>query len=249
MHSRSSLWFLTALCLFLVGGSGSATEKQTLTRQLTLQPGGRLTIDNSRGDIRIVTWSRGRVALKAEKTGSSKDDMDLVPIAIDARDDAIHVTSVFPVYAPELDVRVDYRLRVPESIELRRLRCVRGEVEVSHARGLARIDVQNGDIKVKKFAGVLEATTLVGGIEAELIRLTPDDFVKLEAFSGDISLTVPKRTKAHWVVRSMNGAIESEIPFEIRGQFGPEVVHEPSGVDAPIVRAESVMGNIRIDVK
>lgn len=253
---RSLVFLLILFCSFLPGATSLADENETLTRQLTLKSGGRLTLENTRGDIHITTWKGDRVEIKVQKTGLSSEEMELVPVAIEAREDEIHITSVFPVYAPELKVRVDYRLRVPEVIDLKRIRCRSGEVEISDIRGTADIRVEKGDITVKDFTGILEVTTLVGSIKADVQRVSPGDFIKLKTFSGDISLRVPKRTKAHWVVRTLNGTIESKIPFEVHGDFGPQVVHDTiengsvdAEIDEPIIRAYSVMGNIRVTEK
>lgn len=243
-----ALGILLALFHFLLANDDAlAVEKaERLNREFVLRSGGRLTVENSRGDIHVSSWKTDRVQLQVRKTGDSEEDMELVPLEFKARDDELNIKSLFPVYAPNLRVRVDYRLQVPAHIDLKLIKSINGDVSVSDVTGAAAIQVDNGEITIKDFAGVLNATTLNGKIAAQLTRLNQTDFVKLESFNGDILLRLPKGVKAHWVVQTLNGTIESDLPFAIQSNFGPRVVHFADGVEEPLVRAYSVNGNIQI---
>lgn len=217
-----------------------------VARRLPLKIGGRLTLDNSRGDVVIQSWDRPMVEIVAEPSGESEEAMAQVPVTIQAVEDQIDVTSRFPAYAPNLRVRVDYRLRVPGEIDLKMIRTGKGRIEVSGVSGRAVLKVENGGIRVTDFRGTLDATTALGGIDAALTEVTRDDVLNLETFNGDIVLRVPRGLKAHFALRTLNGKVESDVPFEVRSVFGPPSVHEPGGVEAPLVRLTSVNGDIRI---
>ncbi len=236
-----------ALFLFSPAGDDALAIEgsERLSRQFTLKSGGRLTLENTRGDIHISSWRGDGVELRAETTGD-QEAIDLVPVEIKSREDELNIRSVFPVYAPELNVRVDYRLRVPIEIDLKLVKSINGNVNVSGVTGRAVIEDDNGEITVKGFSGILKATTVNGKIEAEVTRVTESDFIRLENFNGDISLRLPSQVQAHWVVRSLNGTIESNIRFPILNNFGPQVVDFADGVEEPLIRAYSVNGNIRI---
>lgn len=88
---RSRVFLLVLFCFFLGGAASFADEKEALTRQLTLKRGGRLTLENTRGDIHITTWKGDRVEIKVQKTGISSEEMELVPVEIEAREDEIQI--------------------------------------------------------------------------------------------------------------------------------------------------------------
>lgn len=219
---------------------------ESLSRELPLNEGGRLTLQNSRGNIQISSWKENRLELRAETTAESHDELELVPLEIDAREDEIRIVSVYPVYAPELKVRVDYRLRVPREIDLKLVETVNGDIRISGVSGRAILRVDNGEIEVKGFYGYLKATSINGRIEAEVSRLDEASHVSLENYNHDISLRIPRNLKACWMVRTLNGFIESTKPFEILDDFGPKTVHVDER-QQPVISLYSVNGDIRIE--
>jgi hypothetical protein len=221
-------------------------EKERVTRQLVLKNGARVTLQTSRGDVSIQGWDREVVDLKAEKTGDSADDMALVPVDIRASDDELAITSRVPAYAPNLRVRVDYQLRVPSRIDLKLLRTGWGNVTIAGVTGRAILQVDNGTVSISRFAGPLDVTTINGDIDARLTGIGEADFVKLETYNGDIRLSVPGAVTPHLDVRTLNGAIHSDIPLTVRNTFGPQVAHEANGVEEPLIRLISVSGDIHV---
>jgi DUF4097 and DUF4098 domain-containing protein YvlB len=240
---------LLAFFFVLAGDVHRASGKdETLRRRYDLKSGGRITLENTRGNIRISSWDQDRVELVAEKSGDSEEDMELVPIEIDSRDDELKITSLFPEYAPELYVRVNYRLRVPREVDLKLVSTINGEIEISGVSGRANLVTDHGPITVEGFSGILKAESLAyGEIDVELDKVDSSDHIVLQSINGVISIRIPKDVDAFWICRTLNGKIESDIPFNIKNNFGPHVAHHPNEDGEPLVRAYSVNGDIRID--
>jgi DUF4097 and DUF4098 domain-containing protein YvlB len=240
---------LIALVWAFISSSTAFGKDETLRRSLVLAKGGRVTVENTRGNIRISSWDQDRVELVAEKQGL-EEDMELVPVDIRARDDEINISSVFPEYAPDLRVTVDYRLRVPENVDLKLIKTVNGEIEVSDIAGRASLWTDHGGITVKSFSGILRVeTTTYGDIDVELTDVAPADTINLKNYNGRISIRLPEEVDAFWIVRTLNGKIESDIPFETKNNFGPYVAHHPNEAGEPLIRAYSVNGEVHIDQK
>lgn len=242
---------LLALFFILAGHSHPASgADETLRRSYNLKSGGRITLENTRGNIHISSWDENRVEIVAEKSGENEEDMELVPIEIDSRPDELKIESLFPEYAPELYVRVNYRVRVPRNVDLKLIQTINGEIEVSEVNGRAILLTDYGQITIKKFSGILRAESLsYGDIDCELTKVDKSDHFDLQNMNGTISVKIPKGVDAFWIVRTLNGTIDSDIPFEIRDSFGPKVAHHPNDRGEPLVRAYSVNGNIQIDEK
>jgi hypothetical protein len=240
----ASLLLLAARVPLLFG------KDETLSRVFPLASGGRITLDNTRGNIQIHAWDRDEVELVAEKSGDSDEDMALVPIEIDSLDDELTVSSLFPEYAPDLYVRVHYRLRVPRKVDLKLIRTVNGEIDVSGVTGRAVLLTDHGHINVKGFSGLLRAESLAyGAIDVELAEVDRSDRLDLQNMNGAISVRVPQDVNAFWICRTLNGKIESDIPFDIRSNFGPHTAHHPIEGGEPLFHAYSVNGDIHIEQK
>jgi DUF4097 and DUF4098 domain-containing protein YvlB len=242
---------LLAFFFILAGSAHEASgADETLRRSYNLKSGGRITLENTRGNIRISSWDENRVEIVAEKSGDNEEDMELVPIEIDSRPDELKIKSLFPEYAPDLYVRVNYRLRVPRRVDLKLVQTVNGEIEVSEVSGRAQLLTDHGQITIKKYSGILRAESRAyGDIECELTKIDKTDHFDLQNINGGISLEVPKGVDAFWIVRTLNGTIDSDIPLEIRDNFGPHVAHRPNETGEPLIRAYSVNGNVEIEEK
>lgn len=221
-------------------------DDENLNRRLPLKSGGRLTIENTHGDIRISSWDENEVELRAEISSDSEEDRSLVPVEIDAKDDEIRISSLYPVYAPKLKVRVDYRLRVPRETDLKLIKSMNGDISVSGVSGRAKVEVGNGEINIKGFSGFLKTTATNGEIDVEVTRINEAGHVEIENYNGDISFMLPRSTNAYWLVKTMNGHIDSTIPFAIEDDFGPEVARL-DGAEEPVIHIYSINGDIRIE--
>lgn len=152
-----------------------------------------------------------------------------------------------PASAPDLRVRVDYRVRVPAGVDLKSLKTDRGDIAVTGVSGRIVAQTVAGSVRLRRVAGVLKVATLNGEIDAELARLQRGDTVVFDTYNGDIRLRLPGASRAHYALRTFNGTIESSVPMPIQSVYGPHVAHETSGVDDPLVRLTSVNGTIRIE--
>jgi hypothetical protein len=242
--------FLGALALVGAGPTGTRfpppESRTTLAKQLPLAHGGRLTLDNGLGDVTIEAWQRDLVDLRAEQTADTDQDLALVPIDVRSEPDSLAISSRAPAYAPRTRVRVDYRLRVPGDIDLRLVKADLGRVSIADISGRAIVRVLTGTVRVRGFAGYLDASTLNGEIDAALTRFDRGDFVTLETYNGDILLKLPGGAKAHYALRTFNGVIDSNVPLPVLTTYGPNVVHEAGGVEDPLVRLTSVNGSLHV---
>lgn len=223
-----------------------AESRETIARQFPLARGSRLTLENTHGDITIQSWDRAAVELRAERTADSAADLAAAPVDIRALPDQLTIASRVPAYAPNLRVRVDYRLRVPAEVDLKLVKTDRGRVVVADVVGRAIVRVMNGSVRIRGFAGPLDTSTINGEIDVEVARLERGDSITLETYNGDILLRVPAGAKAHYALRTLNGTIDSNVPLPVLNSYGPHVAHEAGGVEDPVIRLTSANGNIRV---
>lgn len=254
MTAVASRWpalaILAALALMGAGPTGASVpspeSRATLARQFPHVRGGRVTLDNGFGDVTIEAWNRDLVDLRADQIADTDADLALVPVDIKATPDSLTISSRAPRYAPDTRVRVDYRVRVPAETDLKLVKTDRGRVSITDVSGRAIVRVISGTVRVRGFAGYLDASTVNGEIDAALTRFDRGDFVAMDTYNGDILLRLPGGTKAHYELRTLNGVVDSNVPLPVLNSYGPHVAHEAGRVEDPLVRLTSVNGSLRV---
>jgi DUF4097 and DUF4098 domain-containing protein YvlB len=220
-----------------------ASEK--VVREFALPRGGRLVLQNGRGDISIQAWNRPVIELEAVKT---LDAADAEPVSIDIRasDDEVDISSRTPSSVRSQRSTVDYQLRVPADIDLKLIKNARGRVQITGTTGRVVVQVVNGDVRLGDCSGKLDAMTVNGDIDAGFVRVDPGESIKLENFNGDIRLRLPPSVNPHLEARALSGAIHSVLPLAIQGAFGPQSAHQVGDPSAPFVSLVSIRGDIHI---
>lgn len=219
---------------------------EILQRQFPISGRARLVLQNTRGDITIQTWPRAAIELKAQKTADTDEDLSAIRIDINATTDSVSIASRAPVGGRMPRTRVDYLLRVPADTDLKLIETARGRIEIAGISGRAILRVETGALRIAEFSGTLDAMATSGEIDAVLARIEPDAAVKLETFNGDIRLRLPRGAAPHLEVRTLNGAVKSELPLNVEDPFGPRVAHEPGGQGSPFISLVSITGDIHI---
>ena len=230
-----------------IRATAPVSARDSLARDVPLRAGGRVTIDTTRGDIRVTAWDRDLVELRVERNAERGEDLALVPVEIRSGADEINLVSKAPAYASGVRVRVTYRLRVPSLVDLKSLATTTGNVVVSGVSGRTVARVENGNITVTGSSGSIDLMSGNGHIDASPAEIAQDDSLRLETYNGDILLAVPEKTRdARFELRTLNGTIHSEIPFDIKRSFGPQWVHEVGSNRGPLVCAYSANGDINV---
>jgi hypothetical protein len=200
----------------IVTADFKAKESAEWRKTYTLQPGGRLEINNVNGRIDVEPSAGNTVEVIALKTAraasaeAARSLLDRIEIAEDVAPGRIKVDTKVPrgagfVHFGGSEVR--YTVRVPASTEAR-FATVNGAIEVTGLEGRLNLETTSGGIRAREIAGPIEASTTNGGVEIDLVRIA-DPGVKLECTNGGIRLRVPHEAKATISARITNGGIDT----------------------------------------
>ncbi len=90
----------TALCVLLLAViwaiPGFAISKE-FNQAYPLQPGGSVELQNVNGAVDVQGWDRNEIEVHAVKTAKHKEsDLERVSIEVDAKPDAISITTRYP---------------------------------------------------------------------------------------------------------------------------------------------------------
>src|SRR6266446_4757128 len=96
---RRSVSFISLFILMLAVASAPAcfAISKEFNQTYPLQPGGSFELQNVNGTVDVQTWDRDEVEVHAVKTAKHQEsDLALVSIDVDAKPDAVSVTTRYP---------------------------------------------------------------------------------------------------------------------------------------------------------
>lgn len=176
-------------------------------KSFNFESGGMISISADRGDVIVSSWKKEVVALKMIKTawGRDKHEAELFLKNIDVK---IHKTNNRLVIK-EIDInkrnfnffdlfdsdfwksggygsRVDFELRVPESVNLK-IECDEGDVNVTGISGGLSVELDEGDLDVSNIISEdIQIFIDEGDVFLSEIENSENGFVNIEADEGSI---------------------------------------------------------------
>src|SRR5438094_403446 len=123
-----------AFCLPLVGAlwatSGYAISRD-FDQTYPLQPCGTFELQNVNGPVEVQGWDRNEVEIHAVKIAKQQgSDLERVSIEVDARPDAVAVTTRYP-QNEGVEVAVEYTIHVPHRVHVEHIGTVNGTLRIS----------------------------------------------------------------------------------------------------------------------
>jgi hypothetical protein len=211
-----------------------------------LPAGGSFELQNVNGSVHVSAWEREEVEVYAKKTArQDPSDLKRVEIEVEARANEVSVQTRYPQEGG-VEVYVEYHIRVPQRVQLRRVATVNGDVRVFGVDAAGELRSVNGDIEVYDSAGGMSARTTNGNLRLELRQLEASGPVTLETVNGSVLLAVPAGTGAELEVRSLNGDFRSELPLTLYSSKGPREFRARLGASGTPLRIRTVNGGIRV---
>ncbi len=231
-----------------------ADVKETEEFTLDINPGGRVSLENINGDIRITGNEGDTVNIIASKKAGKQEYMDELKIVVDADSDFIRIETRHPSnkdswlnWGNNHSGSVSYVLTVPAGVNLDKISTVNGDIEIRTMSGNVKAETVNGDLVASGLVADVDLETVNGGIDAEFDSLGASQRVSAEAVNGRIVLKLPADASARLHAETVNGSIDAD-DFDLdidKGFIGRECDGQIGGGDARI-ELDTVNGSIRI---
>jgi DUF4097 and DUF4098 domain-containing protein YvlB len=251
--SATLLGFASLLVASLALADVEETEKFTFD----IKTGGRISLENINGDIRITGGGGDTVDIVAHKKASKQEYLDKLKIVTDANSDYLRIETRHPSnkeswfnWGNSHSGSVSYELTVPASVNLDKISTVNGNIEILSVNGKVKAETVNGDLVASDLVSDVDLETVNGGVSAEFDSLGGNQRVSAEAVNGRIVLELPADTSARVHAETINGKIDGEaFGLEIdKGFVGRECDGEIGNGDARI-SLDTVNGSILIAKK
>jgi DUF4097 and DUF4098 domain-containing protein YvlB len=243
---------------------GGPEYKEDFLKTVPLAAGGSFSLNNTNGVVRLSTWARDEVEIRAIKTArGSKDNLDKVKIDVSSGASFVKVETVYPRFR-NLRVSVAYEIKVPENTRLDGLRTTNGDVEISGKLADVKAGSTNGDIRVDSAAGRCEVETTNGSVRlidarGPVVAHTTNGGVRLElgkvdaeisarTTNGSITLRVTGEVNAELKAHTTNGRIQTDVPITIQGGIGSShrTIEGRLGNGGPLIDLHTTNGGITI---
>jgi DUF4097 and DUF4098 domain-containing protein YvlB len=245
---------LLGVTSLLLASTAVADVKETEEFTFEINPGGRISLENINGDIRITGGEGDTVKIVARKKAGKQEYMDELKIAVDADSDYIRIETRHPSnkdswlnWGNNHSGSVSYEMTVPASANLDKISTVNGDVEIRSMSGKVKAETVNGDLVASDLVSDVDLETVNGGVNAKFNSLGGSQRVSAEAVNGKIVLELPADASARVLAETINGSIDAD-DFGLtidKGFVGRECDGQIGNGDARI-SLDTVNGSIRI---
>jgi hypothetical protein len=219
------------------------TPKPEFRQSYTLNPNGRVVVQNLYGDVQITAWDRDQVLVQAFKKSADPRQLDDARVVVDSSSDLVSIHTQYAGADAEHPASVDYRIMVPRTARLEDVRLINGGLSISGVAGFIKASSVNGSIHAEKLEGQAELSTVNGRLEAGFDRVSRG--INLSSVNGAIQISIPASADATLDARNLSGGIESAFGRPWRASDGHRLRASLNHGGASI-RVHNVNGGISI---
>ena len=230
-------------------------ETEEFNRTVPAEPGSEVVVVNRNGGVNVSAWEEDYVAVTAVKrTVYGRDDLAKVRIEV-TEGDPLRIETVHAGFNPQ--VRVDYTIRLPSGVVLRRVESSNGPIKLSGVRvagtelttsnGPVVVDSapgsdlaaasSNGGIDLSGVEGYVTATTSNGGITVE----DCGGVTGLKTSNGPISAEI-SAVRGDVTISSSNGGIALRLAEDLNARVVATTSNGRVTVDDLPLRASESTG-------
>lgn len=272
------VYYIGLIVLGCTVARGDSSE--TVVRSVPARAGDRVEIGNVLGSVTVTGWDGATVEVEAEKsTNGSKEDLGRARIVVETVDGSITIRTEYNKkdgnggsYIGRMfgwmisngghGVKVTYRIRVPRTADLAKVKTVNGDVRLDGTTGVVEAESVNGGIQVTGHSGMVDAHTVNGsieiaggsvrsarttngGIEVVFDRI-PEGGATFKTVNGSVDLHLPRTAMADLSFRTVNGPIDGGgLPIMLK-TIDKRRLEGSIGGNGPLINVETVNGGIRL---
>ena len=203
---------------------GSVSEEFHQT--YSLGAGGRVSLNNINGSVRVTAWDRDEVQVDAVKWAHSQERLAEVKIIVDVTANGIRIKTEYPssstTWTDDEDRRhrnpatVEYTLSVPRAARIDSIELVNGDLDIEGLSGEVRGSSINGRVTAKHLTGEVKLSTVNGLLEASFDRLYESRPVSLSSVNGQVEVILPSDADAALKAGTVHGGISNDIGLPVK---------------------------------
>jgi len=207
--------------------SGLARYKKVeMEEQLPVKNNVHIYIKNINGRITIIGQKKKVAFIQVIKRSKHKKDLDKVKVISKLdKQELIFRTKYTESNNTNINVDVEYTLKVPYNAVVKFAHVLNGTINVSSIAGPLKLQSINGAIRCIKSKNSVVARLNNGSIKLYVEKLSKDQNINLKTGNGNINMTLPKKILTTFYAHTNIGSVSSNIPtaYESRTLLGKTI--------------------------
>jgi DUF4097 and DUF4098 domain-containing protein YvlB len=262
MSKKRLLLGLAALAaLVLTAADASLAQRPELTEEFhqtyPLASGGRVSLSNINGGVKVQVWDRDEVKVDAVKRAYTPERLREAQIKVDASSNRVRIETEYPDSTlrwsdrdgerQENPASVEYTLTVPRGANLDEINLINGNLAIAGVSGPVKASSINGRVTAAGLSGPVNLSVINGRLEATLDRLSDAGNVTISAVNGPLVVTLPSDANAVVRANTVHGRITNDFNLPVR--VGEHVGHDLEGRigrGGADVRLSNVNGTVQL---
>ncbi len=219
-------------------------QAKDFSKSYTLVPGGQIHIENFLGGISVKGFKGSSIEVVGKKKESDGDQIEILDVSTEYRIDIRQRPRQFPPGS----ARIDFEIRVPESVEYNftRISSFSGDVDISDVTGRLSAESVRGNVALKDVRGLVNASSFSGNIKVDIGKVQGRNNMRFASISGNIDVAAPADLNAVVDISCSSGLLRTDFPLEIQEwRYGPaRSARGRLGDGKQILRIRSVSGRV-----
>ncbi len=178
----------------------SGTKEQTFFQEFPIGDNATVILENSNGNIHIKSWSLPKVAIEAIKGGLPKE-LSHITIETISINNQLSIRTV----QQTKNNYVNYKLMVPKNLNLI-IKTENGNIKIKKSTGIIQATASNGSIDIQEASNSIYALAS-GAITAGFSALPLQSAISLKSLKSSVALNLPNNAhatvKAHTTFNSI----------------------------------------------
>ncbi|MET0625946.1 MAG: DUF4097 family beta strand repeat-containing protein [Pyrinomonadaceae bacterium] len=253
--------FVLAAVALTAADASRAQSRPEVTEEFhqtyPLGAGGRVSLQNINGAVKVVAWDRAEVKVDAVKRAYTAERLREAQIRVDASSGRVRIETEYPDNTlrwsdrdgerHENPASVDYTLTVPRGATVDEVNLVNGALTLEGLAGSVEASSVNGRVTATGLTGPVQLSVVNGRLEATLDALGDAGRVTLSAVNGPLVVTLPSDANAMLQADTVHGGITNDFNLPVRvGEYVGRELQGRLGSGAARVRLNNVNGPIQI---
>lgn len=262
---RLLLIFAAVAALLLTVADSSVRAQRSDRPELTeefhqtypLAAGGRVSLSNINGAVKVLAWERAEVKVDAVKRAYTPERLREAQIKVDATANRVRIETEYPDSSlrwtdrdnerRENPATVEYTLTVPRGSNIDEINLINGDLNIAGVAGPVKASSINGRVTASGLSGPVNLSVINGRLEATLDRLSGSGAVNLSSVNGPLVVTLPSDANATLRASTVHGGITNDFNLPVRvGEYVGRDLEGRLGQGGANVRLNNVNGSVQI---
>ena len=143
------------------------------------------------------------------------------------------------------EISVAFDVAVPAGVRVG-AHTVNSGVDVAGVTSEVRASSVNGSVNVETDGGPVSATTVNGSVHATMQHYRPTRDMRFSSVNGSVIVEIGNDIDADVELTTVNGRFTTDFPVTLSGRIDPRHLRATLGKGGPMIRMETVNGNVEL---